>query len=394
MNRPVLSWRDPHPAPTPPVRAEGASALTAEIVDLDWLQGHAAAWDGLAAAAAYANPHFSRQVVSAHAAQGLAGDLRAVVVRRGGDWRALLPFRPAGARVGWRRRAHGPFVSPYVTDATPLIAPGDLDASAEALADGMALAAGPGLWRLPLLASESAAGRALTCAFERRGWAVATLSSFPRAVLGREGVAGPPKRCKDLRRRRRRLAERGHVESLTVAGGPALDAAVEAFLALEARGWKGRRGTAMALRPTTAGLARRLFRHAPGAPVQPRVDMLTLDGRPIAVSLALLCGGTACLLKTAYDEAFRPYAPGILLEEDIIAALRATAFADRLDSASLPGSVLESLYPHRETIADLLVAVGGRVDAADLAALARAERLRRGLLDRLKSARDALRGRG
>ena len=97
-----------------------------------------------------------------------------------------------------------------------------------------------------------------------------------------------------------------------------------------------------------------------------------MDGRPIAISLALLCGGTAHLFKTAYDETLRRHAPGILLEDEIVRIRRETGFARRLDSASRPGSVLETLYAHREPIGDLLFATGS-VSARALAALAQRE---------------------
>jgi hypothetical protein len=113
--------------------------------------------------------------------------------------------------------------------------------------------------------------------------------------------------------------------------------------------------------------------------------VLRLHGRAIAASLALVAGRTASLLKTAYDETLRGCAPGLILEDEIVQVLHATAFADRLDAATLPGSALESLYPDRETIADVLAVppgrrllpVTGRVRLAPLELRARAELRRR-----------------
>lgn len=125
------------------------------------------------------------------------------------------------------------------------------------------------------------------------------------------------------------------------------------FLALERKGWKGQAGTAMACRLDTAALARALFTERPG-PVGVRADALTLDGRPIAISLALVGGGRATLLKTAYDEDLRSHAPGLLLEAEIVRACHETGFADTLDSATLDGSALESLYRERTRIAEII----------------------------------------
>ncbi len=91
-----------------------------------------------------------------------------------------------------------------------------------------------------------------------------------------------------------------------------------------------------------------------------RADALTLDGRPIAISLALVGGGTATLLKTAYDEDLRSHAPGLLLEAEIVRACHETGFADRLDSATLEGSALESLYRDRTAVAEIIAVPPGR----------------------------------
>ncbi|TXM81972.1 GNAT family N-acetyltransferase, partial [Methylobacterium sp. WL116] len=171
-------------------------------------------------------------------------------------------------------------------------------------------------------------------------------------------------RLKDLRRRAKRLSEAGAVTFETVASGPGLERAVAAFLALERAGWKGATGSAMACRPEHAAFACALFGPTHG-PVRARADILAVDGRPVAISLALTGGGTATLLKTAYDEDRRACAPGLLLEAEIVRACHETAFADRLDSATLAGSALESLYRERERVAEIIAMPPGR-DALSL----------------------------
>jgi CelD/BcsL family acetyltransferase involved in cellulose biosynthesis len=362
-------------------------AVRCEIVDSAWLEGRAEAWDRLIADAATPNPFFARRLVQAHLAHGLASpDLRFVAVHRGDALLALLPFDPHGTRVGlWRRAAAG-WISPYVVTSTPLIARHGLRDHADALLDGMR-AAGR-LWLLPLLSLDSAAGAALQAALAARGWPTRTLSPFGRAVLdgcdegAYESHLGSRRR-KDLGRRRRRLAELGRLEVTSVCDGEGLRRAVEAFLRLEASGWKGAGGTALACRPETAAYLRAAFTDA-GGPVCPRADMLCLDGRPVAISLAFVCGGTAYMFKTAYDESLRRHAPGVLLEDEIVRLRRETGFAERLNSATLPGSVMEHLYPHREAIGDLLIATDAGVPASEFDALTRQDALRRRSVERLK----------
>ena len=64
-------------------------------------------------------------------------------------------------------------------------------------------------------------------------------------------------------------------------------------------------------------------------------------------------------MKTTFEENERSSAPGLLLEARIIEALYGTGFAERLDSATLAGSVLENLYPDRETICEIVAAPSG-----------------------------------
>lgn len=379
-------------AERPPNRA----GLVVEAVDAAAMIARRDAWDRLVAGAAYPNPHFSRRAVGAHLESGLGPrHPRFLIVSRGDDLLALVPFRPAGAPVGLMRRASAPFASPYVTNTTPLVAAAAFEEALDALAGGLALGAGRGgLWRLPLLALDSAVGQGLLVALARRGLPCEILSSYPRAVLDRgpnyeefsRRIRG---RAKEMRRCRKRLLGKGAVAHRAVEAGPELDAAIEAFLALEQAGWKGARGTALACRPETASFARRLFGNGDD-PVRPRADLLTLDGRPVAVSLALVCGRTGVFLKTTYDETLRSCAPGLLLEDDIVRAAHETGFVDRLDAATVAGSVMDRIYPDRETIADVLVSTRpGR----ELGPLVGAERRRQAARERLKQLVNRIRSR-
>ena len=49
-----------------------------------------------------------------------------------------------------------------------------------------------------------------------------------------------------------------------------------------------------------------------------RADVLTLDGVPIAVSLIAIAGRTGFTIKSCYDEAYRSYSAGLLLEVEVI----------------------------------------------------------------------------
>jgi CelD/BcsL family acetyltransferase involved in cellulose biosynthesis len=365
-----------------PRRAQ--AALPVESVDLAWLNARPEAWDRLMHDAGQAAPFQGRLVVNAHVRHGLAPEPRFLVVRRGERLLALLAYDLGGARLGWRRRANAIWHSPYTPTTMPLVAAAAVGPAVSALLDGMAGLPGQ-VWQFPQAILDDAVGLALRAEIGRRAWSSDILVSHERPVFDRrtgEGASPPAGRQKDLRRRLRRLAETGPVEFRTVTAGSELRSAIEAFLVLEAAGWKGRRGTALASRPNTAAFARDLFAGADG-PVQVRADLLLLDGRPIAASLALLCNRTAFLWKAAYDESLARYAPGVLLEDAIIRAMHDTAFTDRLNSAAAPGSVLEQLYPDREAAGDLIFATSPDLSSTRLKALAASEMRRRRLKQRV-----------
>jgi CelD/BcsL family acetyltransferase involved in cellulose biosynthesis len=150
----------------------------------------------------------------------------------------------------------------------------------------------------------------------------------PRVTLG-GGPAEERASAKfraNLRRRARRLGEMGAVALRRVDGGPDVDAAVDEFLALEASGWKGARGTAIALDPALAGFYRRIARDA-AARGDLAIRALLLDGRAIAVHLGLVHRGVYYLPKTAYDEALGSVSPGQLLQREVLAECEARGLA-------------------------------------------------------------------
>jgi len=119
----------------------------------------------------------------------------------------------------------------------------------------------------------------------------------------------------NLRNRERRLRTLGEVTFEVARGGTAQRAALEVFYALEASGWKGERGTAIVKQTSVKAFYDRLVgRTAP----QTWIPLLLVSGRPAAAQLIRVCGRTLFMLKTAYNPAFSPYAPGQLLTAYLI----------------------------------------------------------------------------
>lgn len=121
----------------------------------------------------------------------------------------------------------------------------------------------------------------------------------------------------NCRRRRRKLEEKGRVTVERVEGGLELEAKLEEGFALEASGWKGQRGTAMARDARTRGFYSELARAA-GYGGRLALYFLRLDGRAVAFQYALEYGGRYFLLKPGYDESLGDCSPGQLLMEDVL----------------------------------------------------------------------------
>jgi CelD/BcsL family acetyltransferase involved in cellulose biosynthesis len=131
---------------------------------------------------------------------------------------------------------------------------------------------------------------------------------------------------KDLRRRRRRLEEQGHVEVTVHQSARHIDAALEQFVELESSGWKAANGTAIASRDASRKFYAEIARWAADSGWL-RLAFLTLDGRPIAAEFDLQCGGSMYALKSGFDPEYRGFAPGHLLTAECLEQARIDGLA-------------------------------------------------------------------
>lgn len=131
----------------------------------------------------------------------------------------------------------------------------------------------------------------------------------------------------NLRRRRRKLEERGEVTFERFTRGPELLHKLEEGFALEASGWKGARGSAMGQDPATRGFYMELAREA-AADGSLVLAFLRLNGRAVGFHFALARGGRYFLLKPGYDEALSECSPGQLLMEEVLKDCIARGFRE------------------------------------------------------------------
>jgi hypothetical protein len=277
--------------------------------------------------------------------------------------------------------------------STPLI---DAEAAAdvvELLLEALAALPGrPRLALLPLLDEEGAVAKLFLDRLVRTGRRPVRLGAHRRAALlpgnGNPFVALSVKKLKELRRQRWRLAEEGTLVREMVSHTSGINAVIADYLALEAKGWKGRwGGAAMHDAPSARLLSEAVASLA--AEGKARIDLLKLDGRPIAATIALFSGDRAWFWKTAYDEGLARYSPGVQLALDLSEALGRYRHLKVVDSCAVAGHpMIDHLWEGRLALADWLVPLGGR---PSFAAGVAAERVRRAVIAPLKAVRDRLR---
>lgn len=261
-----------------------------------------------------------------------AGRLELLELRRSSGLAALLPVVHRHGAIFSPTNWHTPEFAPLYHDGCAEELIGQLFARRRPLVELGWITVGHSSLQL-LDAAAKAAGYDLLVSVRERSPCVAVEGDWPSYD---QGLSGNLRR--DLRRRRRRLEERGTV-SLEVIDRPS--ALAEAY-ALESLGWKGRRRSAMQSRWRTAAFYREIADWAAERGWL-RLVFLRLDGRPLAFHYALEAGGSYYALKGGFDPAFSAYSPGALM----IYATLERAFEEGLKSYELLGG--DELYKQRFT---------------------------------------------
>lgn len=121
----------------------------------------------------------------------------------------------------------------------------------------------------------------------------------------------------NLSKARNKLRREPAVEFGAARQSGALEAALDDFVRLEAAGWKGREGTAIAQDPRLFAFYRGLAQEL-GPQGRVVVNTLRVAGRLIAGQFCLQDDDTLYVLKLAYDEAWSRVAPGNMLLEHLV----------------------------------------------------------------------------
>jgi hypothetical protein len=214
------------------------------------------------------------------------------------------------------------------------------------------IAEGPVWEALRSAAASGVIGLAVVAEWERallkRSAAVSAAAYFENFMSG-----GQRKR---LRQKRRALEDLHGAFRLDVAmDAAAVTSAMSVFCDLEAGGWKGREGTALAQHP--ADLAYVADVMASMAEAGEAFAIVMRGGEHVlAAGLFLRCGGEAVFWKTAYDEALSRHSPGVVFDVMLTEWLYGQPWFERLDTGSDDSVDPDTLiWKQRRRMADIIV---------------------------------------
>jgi hypothetical protein len=180
------------------------------------------------------------------------------------------------------------------------------------------------------------------------------------------------KKRKELRRQHRRLAEEGELTVERTEGTGNLAEWTDEFLALEEAGWKGEQGSALGCNPYTASLFRSALE---GAAARGKLERLALrlDGRPLAMLATFLAPPGAFSFKTAFDEDFARFSPGVLLQRENLTLLARPGVEWTDSCAAMDHPMIDHFWRGRRTVARHNIAIGGKARRLLFRALAARE---------------------
>ncbi len=349
------------------------------------LAEHRAAWDDLALHAAEPNVHYESWMLLPAAQMLAAGkDLIFVLVYRADPRNPKQPilcgFFPLERKRGYRRLPVGSLslwnYGPCEI-TTPLVRKTDAAETWTAFFDWLAKdPESRGLIEFEQLPADGPIYQGMIDEMRRRGTFYLVNESWTRALLRRRESAEAylqealsSNKRRDLQRKERRLREQGKLEYITLQPTDDVEPWLEHFLRLEACGWKGQIGTALACknpdREYFLTMAREAFRLGKLWMVG-----LALNDQPIALRCNFNAPPGSFFFKPGYDEAYSRFSPGVLVELENIRQFHANPALGWMDSCTSPdNTMLNSLWLDRRIMVSLLAATGRRFGGLALSVL-------------------------
>jgi CelD/BcsL family acetyltransferase involved in cellulose biosynthesis len=339
------------------------------------------AWDALAQCAAEPNPfHESWYLLPALRALDPQGSVKLLRIEIDGDLAGLIPLRHENKYYKWPIPQLCSWIHGNCFLGAPLVAAGLELPFWRAFLDWADRHAGKSLFlHLGVMPLDGPIYRALQVVLSDQGRLAGLVHREERAMLAsslapstyfEESLSG--KKRKELRRQATRLAELGEVRFERRRDDHRLARWTEDFLTLEHSGWKGTAGSALASHQDTT----RMFKEAlSGAAAQGKLERLTLtlNNEPIAMLVNFLTPPGAYSYKTAFDERYARYSPGVLVQRENLDLLEhaEVRWCDSCASADHP--MIDHIWRERRPVGRISIAIGGRLRRGIFAQLLKAE---------------------
>ncbi|WP_299191792.1 GNAT family N-acetyltransferase [uncultured Erythrobacter sp.] len=221
---------------------------------------------------------------------------------------------------------------------------------------------------LPQLPADGPLNAALDAVLAESGRRAVTVDAGERAMLSPPDdyphaqayldAAMSTKKRKELRRQRKRLSELGTLTVERLEGSVGIDTWIAEFLALEAEGWKGEAGSALASAQSTRSFFTATLTSAAQAHKLERLA-LRLDGKPVAMLANFITMPGVFSFKTTFDEAYSRFSPGLLLQIENLDLVERPGF-EWADSCAVEGhTMIERIWREKRRIISRNIAIGG-----------------------------------
>jgi len=161
-----------------------------------------------------------------------------------------------------------------------------------------------------------------------------------------------------LRKATRELENLGTLDFRTVKSGDAVKTALQGFLELEAKGWKGKNGTALKSNAKTESFCREVVTNMSDSG-NCRIDSMFLDGTVIASLITFESNGYFYPWKICFDENFHKHSPGNILATHATSQMVGERNFKGLDSlAAEYNETTRRLWPDEKELHTIIIGLG------------------------------------
>ncbi|MEO0382809.1 MAG: GNAT family N-acetyltransferase [Pseudomonadota bacterium] len=288
------------------------------------------------------NPFLHPTLVKAGIDNGLNGsENRAVVVSLNGQIEGVFPSRPAHIRGISIPAAVTTELNLYHFNGAPLVSQNKAPEILRAWLNAFGTNDTPHAWIMRNVDLEGEFASIVSDIANEIGYGFHAIPRHQRRRLTREfggfdehvKAVFSKNRIQGVRRNIRRLSEQGDVRFERAVEKSLVAKRVEEFLHLEASGWKGEAETAFLNSPSSAAYARAAYA-TEGDEGVVSTNALLLNDTPIALSVNLQAGNVRFTPKSAFNEEYRKFSPGVILRYRVIEAFYKEHTCELMDSAT------------------------------------------------------------